>query len=85
MLLDKFIYRLSGGEPLNVWLIKIVLISSIFPIQHFIEEKLIHYLLSRKLIDFRTKFSWKKIFKLPKKPEAIEAAEGEILPEVEES
>ena len=69
LILDNYIHHITHGEPLKVWGIKIVLISMLFPLHHFMEDKLIHYLVSRKLITLRSRFSLKRlIFGEHKKP-----------------
>jgi L-rhamnose mutarotase len=78
LVLDNYIHHLTHGEPWKVWLIKIGIISVILPLHHYIEEKLIHYLLSKKLILLRSRFNtarlnWKKKKPVPEEiPEAIE-------------
>lgn len=61
LVLDSYIHHLTHGEPLKIYAIKIVLISMLFPLHHFLEEKVIHYLLSRKLITIRSRFSLKRL------------------------
>ena len=48
------------GEPLKLWLIKIVLIGMLVPIQHYLEHNVIKFLESRKLLEARNKLSFKK-------------------------
>jgi len=68
VLIDGFIHRLAHGEPLKIWLIKIVLIALLVPFQHYLEHGLIKFLASRKLIAARNKFSIKKLWQNIKKP-----------------
>jgi hypothetical protein len=85
LILDNYIHHLTHGEPWKVWLIKIGIISVILPLHHYIEEKLIHYLLSKKLILLRSRFNtarqkWKKKKPVPEEiPEALEP-DDEIPP-----
>ncbi len=67
LLLDTWIHHLTHGEPWKIWLIKIGIISLLLPLHHFLEHKLIHYLLSRHLITVRSRFSISKLFKKKKK------------------
>jgi len=67
LVLDTWIHHLTRGEPWKVWLIKIGIISLLLPLHHFLEHKLIHYLLSRHLITVRSRFSLSKIFRRQKK------------------
>ncbi len=69
MVIDSFLHKITHGEPLKIWLIKIVLIACLVPFQHYLEHGLIKFLESRKLIQARTKLStikWR--FKPKKKP-----------------
>lgn len=66
LILDKWIHDITHGEPWKSWLIKIGIISILLPVHHFLEHKLIRYLLSRHLIKVRNNLSMARIFK--KKP-----------------
>ncbi len=66
LLIDPFIIRITDDEPLKIWVIKIIIIALLVPFQHFMEHHLIQYLSSRKLLEARSRFSWKKLW-LPKK------------------
>jgi tetratricopeptide (TPR) repeat protein len=48
------LHPLTHGDPLKLWLLKIVLIAMLVPIQQFVEHNLIKYLQSRKLLKART-------------------------------
>lgn len=61
LFLDKWIHNITHGEPIKVWGIKIGIISLLFPIHHYVENRIIQYLLSRKLIKVRNRMhprSW---------------------------
>lgn len=66
LFLDQKIHHLTHGEPWKIWLIKIGIISILLPIHHFLEHKLIHYLLSRHLITVRNRLSFSRFFKKKK-------------------
>ena len=69
LLIDNiFLAHATHNEPLKLWLIKIVLIALLVPLQHFLEHSLIKFLESRKLIEARTKFSLKVWRQKTKKP-----------------
>jgi tetratricopeptide (TPR) repeat protein len=68
LLIDTFLHKLTHGEPLKIWLLKIVIIAILVPIQHFLEHNLIAFLESRKLLKVRTKFSVKNWLHNRKKP-----------------
>ena len=68
LILDNWIHHLTHGAPWKVWLIKIGIISLLLPVHHFLEHKLIHYLLSRHLITVRSRLSVSKFFRKKKKP-----------------
>jgi hypothetical protein len=64
MIADHKIHAITHGEPLKILLIKIVLIALLLPLHHFLEEKVIHYLTSRKRLDLdRHKGWWKRLLK----------------------
>ena len=65
LLIDPFLHDLTHGQPLLIWLIKIVLIAMLVPLQHFLEHKTISYLHSRKT---KYTFSIKKWWQRQKKP-----------------
>jgi hypothetical protein len=71
LLIFSFLYKLTNGEPLKIWLFKIVVIAMLVPIQHFLEHKLIKFLESRKLLKARTKFSLQNWLHKRKKPAPI--------------
>ena len=55
LFLDTWIHNITHGKPLWVWGIKIGVISCLFPIHHYVENRIIEYLLSRKLINVRNR------------------------------
>jgi tetratricopeptide (TPR) repeat protein len=65
LLIDPLLHHLTDGEPLKIWLIKIVLIALLVPLQHYLEHGLVRFLHSRKL---KNKFSIKKWWQHQKKP-----------------
>jgi tetratricopeptide (TPR) repeat protein len=67
LLIDPFLHNLTHGQPLQVWLIKIVLIALLVPLQHSLEHRTINYLHSRKK---KYTFSIKKWWQHQKKPTA---------------
>jgi tetratricopeptide (TPR) repeat protein len=67
LLLDTRIHHLTHGEPWKIWLIKIGIISFLLPLHHFLEHKLIHYLMSRHLLTIRSRLSPRKWFRNRKK------------------
>lgn len=70
LLLDTWIHDKTHGEPWKIWLIKICIISLMFPLHHWLEHKLIHYLIGRKLIRVGSFFSPRKFFSRFKKQTA---------------
>lgn len=68
LILDNWIHHLTHGEPWKIWLIKIGIISILLPVHHFLEHKLIRYLLSRHLITLRSKIKPGKLFRKKAKP-----------------
>ena len=53
LLADNQIHHWTHGEPWKVMLIKIVLISLLLPLHHFLEEKVIHYLTSHHMLQHK--------------------------------
>ncbi|MBE0641966.1 MAG: hypothetical protein IH599_08020, partial [Bacteroidales bacterium] len=51
LLADHKIHHMTHGEPWKILAIKIVLIAILLPFHHWIEKRVVHYLLRRKLID----------------------------------
>ncbi|RAV97826.1 tetratricopeptide repeat protein [Pseudochryseolinea flava] len=51
LIADNQIHHWTHGEPWKILGIKIALISILLPLHHYLEEKVIHYLTSRKLLD----------------------------------
>jgi tetratricopeptide (TPR) repeat protein len=51
LLADNQIHHWTHGEPWKILAIKIGLISILLPLHHFLEEKVNHYLTSRKMLD----------------------------------
>ena len=82
-MLDHPIMKLTKGEPLRLWFVKIGLIAILVPFQHFLEKGLVKFLQSRKLLEVRKRFSFAALLKkkaLPKTEQQItEDEEGEIL------
>jgi hypothetical protein len=48
LLADQKIHHLTHGDPLSILLIKIVLIAILMPIHHYLENKVISYLVRHK-------------------------------------
>lgn len=88
LLLDNWIHDKTHGEPWKIWLIKIGIISMIYPLHHWLEHRLIHYLLNKKLIHVGSLFFFKKFFRHSKKQtasveettEAVEISSDEVKP-----
>ena len=68
LIIDTFLHTITHGEPLKIWLIKIVLIAMLVPLQHGLEHRLIKFLESKRLLKARTSFSIKKWIQKIKKP-----------------
>jgi hypothetical protein len=79
LILDKWIHHLTHGEPWKIWLIKIGIISILLPVHHFVEHKLIRYLMSHHLITLRSRIRLFSFFSRNKKPLPGQAAgEGDL-------
>jgi tetratricopeptide (TPR) repeat protein len=82
LILDKWIHNLTHGEPWKIWVIKICIISILLPFHHFLEHKLIRYLLSRHLITIRSRLSITNLYKKKKPP--VPVREEEVVTPVDE-
>jgi len=60
MIADHKIYEITANEPWKILLIKIGLIAFLLPFHHWIEKKVIHYLIHNKLIKI-PRFSLQRI------------------------
>lgn len=64
LIADHKIHHWTHGEPWKILAIKIILIAILLPLHHFLEEKVIHYLTSHKLLIARPgKGWWRRIFR----------------------
>jgi tetratricopeptide (TPR) repeat protein len=68
LLLDTYLHRITHGEPLKIWIIKIFLIAILVPFQHFLEHGLMKFVQSKKLMKLRNNLSVKKYWAKMKKP-----------------
>jgi hypothetical protein len=50
LLIDAKLHELTHGEPLPILLVKIVLIAMLLPLHHWLEHKVIHYLVRHEKI-----------------------------------
>ena len=48
LLIEPFLHDLTHGEPLKMWIFKIIIIALLVPLQHGLEHKLVTYLEKRK-------------------------------------
>ena len=71
VLLDHPIIEFTHGEPIKIWVIKIMLIALLVPCQHFMEHRLIGFLQSRKLLHARQRFSLRNWWHSIKKPRRV--------------
>jgi hypothetical protein len=76
MIADHKIYEITSNEPWKILLIKIGLIAFLLPFHHWIEKKVIHFLIEKKLIKI-PRFSIQRILRMPhqeskKKTESVE-------------
>ncbi len=83
LLLDTWIHNKTHGEPWKIWLIKIGIISMLYPFHHWLEHKFIHYLLNKKLIHVGSFFPIRRwtarLFKKRTAP-VVETTEAVDLP-----
>jgi tetratricopeptide (TPR) repeat protein len=70
LLIDSFLHRIAHGEPLKIWLMKIILIAILVPFQHYLEHGLIRFIESRRLNELRERMRIKKWWQRRKRPTA---------------
>jgi tetratricopeptide (TPR) repeat protein len=68
LIAEHTVHDITHGEPLYIWIFKIVLIALLVPVQHYMEHGLLNFLTSRKLVHMRSKISIKKLWLTNKKP-----------------
>ena len=68
LLADNQIHHWTHGEPWKILAIKIGLIAILLPLHHYMEEKVIHYLTSRKMFEVSPKGL---LSKLSRKEQAV--------------
>ncbi len=82
LILDNWIHSITHGEPGFVWLIKIGIISLMLPFHHWLENKIIQYLTTRKMITVGKYFNFRrflKIFTKKQAPVAVPAEPGLLV------
>lgn len=62
LLADQKIHHATHGEPWKILALKIILIGIMMPLHHWTEHKVIHYLIHKKVVSFRTP-DFRKIFR----------------------
>lgn len=62
LLIDTWLHKLAHGEPMKIWLAKIVLIGVLVPVQHFLEHGVVHFLASQRLLRMRQHLSMRKMW-----------------------
>jgi tetratricopeptide (TPR) repeat protein len=62
LILDNQIHHFTHGEPWKVLMIKIVLIAMLLPFHHWLEEKVIHFLIEHRLL-LTKRLDWLKLKK----------------------
>ena len=65
LLLDTFLHKITHGEPLKIWLLKIVIVAILAPFHHFLEKGMTRFIESRRLVKLRQKLSFKNWWKKP--------------------
>lgn len=74
LLIDAYFHKIAHGEPLKIWLMKVVLIFVLVPAQHYLEHALTNFLASQKLMRLRQQISFRNFMdSLKKKAPAKEA------------
>lgn len=72
LLADNQIHHWTHGEPWKIMLIKILLIAMLLPLHHWLEEKVIHYLTSQKLLQVKGKNLFGRLLRRKKEQATLE-------------
>jgi len=67
LLIDNWLHNIVHGEPLYIWIAKIVVIGLLLPLHHSLEHLTVRFLSSQKLKNFRQKISVRTFFHPSKK------------------
>lgn len=78
LLIDSYLHKVTHGEPLKIWLVKIFLIALLVPCQHFLEHAMTHFLASEKLVLIRKHINLKRWGRRQKKATPLEVADSDI-------
>ena len=60
LLIDSWLHRVAHGEPLKIWLMKIIIIALLVPCQHYLEHQMVKFIESTKLHKLRKKLIEKR-------------------------
>ena len=60
LLIDSWLHRVAHGEPLKIWLMKIIIIALLVPCQHYLEHQMVKFIESAKLHKLREKLLEKR-------------------------
>jgi tetratricopeptide (TPR) repeat protein len=76
LILDTFLHDITHGEPLKIWLLKIIIVAILAPFHHYLEKGMTRFIESKRLVKLREKMSFKKWWPKQKKvPVAVPVAE----------
>lgn len=62
LLVETRLHEIAHGEPLKIWLGKILLIAALVPIQHFLEHGVNRFMASQRLLRMRESISLRKMW-----------------------
>lgn len=71
LLMDTFLHNITNGEPLRIWLLKIVIVAILAPFHHFLEKGVGKFIESKGLIKLRNQLSFKNWWPWQRKPEPV--------------
>lgn len=84
LLLDTFLHKITHGEPLKIWLLKIIIVAILAPFHHYLEKGMTKFLESQILIKLREKMAikirWPRQHKIVvPQPETDQTLKGDVL------
>lgn len=74
LFIDQWLHEITHGSPIQIILFKVVLISFLFPLHHYVEKTFISLILENDLVDsFRTAIQ--SVWRVKKKEEITKVSE----------
>ena len=59
LILDTSLHKIAHGEPLWIWICKIIIVAILAPFHHYLEKGMAKFIESKSLVQLRQKMSFK--------------------------